>query len=96
MPKHLVHHFVDKSILGKAYPSVHRALDYPTRFGVRPHRKLFHSVPEAVVVGAVASWSLGGGISGLLHILTDNLCSQNKGIERWLENMVKQNATRGK
>jgi len=38
----------------------------------RRHRLLFHSVPEAVVVGLLVSGDVKGAAAAVIHVLTDD------------------------
>jgi hypothetical protein len=94
MPKHQTHRFVDKLLLGKTYGEVHKALDHPYIILGRKHRCIFHSLPEAFLVGSLVSSDLRGGLVGMLHTWLDTKCSENKEFKRLIEFAVHQNAGR--
>ena len=71
MPKRETHEKIAKLLLGKSYPMVDRGLDWPVRLMGRGHRKVLHSVPEALVVGFVLGGGVRGAAAGVLHVLVD-------------------------
>jgi len=77
VPKRKYHALIDKIILGKKCNTLHYILDFPSRFYGSKHRKFFHSVEEATLIGLLL-YGKDGIISACLHLLADNLESQIK------------------
>ena len=75
MPTHRVHRLIDKLLLKREYPDVHRWVDEPYRWLGPRHRVLRHSPIEVVIKywGDPARMA-----SGLLHILADRAESRLK------------------
>lgn len=69
MPDHRVHRFIDRAVLGREYPWVHRFMDKPYRLLGPRHRILFHDAGTVVLLMAVDP---GAGLSALLHIVADH------------------------
>ena len=90
MPKHKLHRYAAKILLGKAYPEVDSAIDQPYIFLGRKHRKMFHSPKEACALGYLAAGSHGGGLAGLVHVWVDEECSKDPVFRRWLQYSSKQ------
>jgi len=88
MPNGPVHEFVAKAILGKEYSEVNKILDWPSRYEGSAHRKHFHTLPEAALLGAIASLSFAGAVAGMLHVLVDSICSDNREIAQSLNKMA--------
>jgi hypothetical protein len=88
MPKHKVHLYVDRTVLGKAHPKVHKALDSPIKLLGRKHRVVFHSLPEAFAIGALAESSLEGGLAGVLHVITDTQTTKHRHLKNTLEQLA--------
>jgi hypothetical protein len=82
LPNHNVHGTVSKLVLGRSYPSVDKAVDWPVRFLGASHRRLFHTVPESFIIGIISSQSLEGGISGIVHVILGHADSRSKGLVR--------------
>jgi hypothetical protein len=69
MPEHKIHMQLDKLVLGKSYPEVHRALDLlPMKLGL--YHKLFHDESTAMMIGYLLDGP-SGALSALLHIWLD-------------------------
>jgi len=92
LPKHQTHRFVDKLLLGKTYGDIHKAIDLPFPILRRKHRRIFHSLPEAYLVGTLVSLDLRGGLAGLLHIWLDTTCSENREFRQLIEFVIRQNS----
>jgi len=60
---------------------VDRAIDWPVRFIGLSHRKIFHSYPEAFIIGVLSSQSFLGGFGGCLHVLLDNVDRSSKDLK---------------
>jgi len=78
MPKGKTHEYICRMVLGKSYPMVDKVLDLPVVFLGRNHRKLFHSIPEAVILGLILTGHLNGSIAAVLHTTTDSVDSYAK------------------
>lgn len=65
-------------LLGQSYPIVDAGLDWPVRLMGSSHRKLFHTLPQAFVIGLILTGDVEGGIAGVLHVITDNVDSDAK------------------
>jgi hypothetical protein len=83
LPKHSTHKAVSKLVLGKSYPSVDKALDWPVRFLGPSHRKMFHSYSEAFVVG-IFTEGLEGGTAACIHVFLDQVDNRSKGLLKCL------------
>lgn len=78
MPSHRKHRLLDKLILKKQYPHVHRWMDKPYKLLGKKHRKLRHSEIELFLrFGASKEF-----IAGLLHIYLDNAYSKKRKIRK--------------
>jgi hypothetical protein len=91
MPKHKVHVYVDRIVLGKAHPKVHKALDAPIKLLGKKHRILFHTLPEAFAIGALTESSLEGGFAGVLHVITDTQTTRHKHFKNTLQQLTELN-----
>jgi hypothetical protein len=91
MPKHKVHKYVDRIMLGHALPEVHHAIDLPYVVLGRKHRRLFHTPLEAMYMGMIATSDPRGAQSGWLHTWVDQKCSEDKEFKHMLEMMAKNN-----
>jgi hypothetical protein len=92
MPKHKVHLYVDRTVLGKAHPKVHKALDAPIKLLGKKHRVVFHSLPEAFAIGALAESSFEGGFAGVLHVITDTQTTKHKPLKETLDQLTELNS----
>jgi hypothetical protein len=92
MPKHKVHTYVDRIVLGKPHPKVHKALDAPIKLLGRKHRVVFHSLPEAFAIGTIAESSLEGGFAGVLHVITDTQTTKHKQFKNTLQQLAELNS----
>jgi hypothetical protein len=88
LPKHKTHKSVDKIIFGKAYPEVHKAIDSGYAFLGPRHRRLFHTVPEAAIIGTLETGEIQGGVSGVVHVLLDRETSKHKTFKQILESLT--------
>lgn len=70
MPSWRLHRLVDKIVLGREYPEVHRALDLPYLWLGPKHRILFHDPITATMMGYAIAGPRGA-LSALLHITLD-------------------------
>jgi hypothetical protein len=70
VPSWRLHRLVDKIVLGREYPEVHRALDLPYLWLGPKHRILFHDPVTATLLGFMIAGP-GGALSALLHITLD-------------------------
>lgn len=70
--KRRIHDVVCKTLLGDSCSSVNWAIDYPVRFLGAGHRRIFHSIPEVIILGCMFDKNkLRGTCAGLLHLLLD-------------------------
>jgi len=67
MPKHKIHRLIDRIVLGREYPHVHRWMDEPYKILGKKHRILRHD-PITLFLKYGPSPEF---ISGLLHIMAD-------------------------
>jgi hypothetical protein len=70
VPSWRLHRLVDKIVLGREYPEVHRALDLPYLWLGPKHRILFHDPITATMMGYAIAGPRGA-LSALLHITLD-------------------------
>lgn len=90
LPKHYVHHFIDRVWLGKAYPKVHRKMDRPFLFFGKQHRELFHDFPTAYFIAREEYPEDPRAIqSAYLHIYYDELCTWDPEYGKYLEKLAK-------
>lgn len=92
MPKHKTHRYADKLVFGKPFGEVHELIDQPYFWLGRKHRILFHTYPEAFIMGSLATLDPRGGLAGLLHVWVDEQCSKDKAFMKWLEFSARQDA----
>lgn len=85
MPKHRTHKFFTKSLLGKPYEEVHRALDLPFVVLGRKHRVLFHTMDEAFCLGYINTGEWKGSAASVYHVWLDRECSKDKEFKRFLD-----------
>ena len=80
MPSHAVHRWLDRLVLGKAYPEVHRLMDAPA-FVIkgRRHRELFHDPVQLVLLFGDDPEKLA---SALLHVWLDEQVSKARDASR--------------
>jgi hypothetical protein len=71
MPRRKTHGKISKLLLGKPFPEVDMVLDFPSRFLGRSHRRVLHTLPEAILVGLIVSGQARGGASGAIHVIVD-------------------------
>jgi hypothetical protein len=74
MPSREVHLLLDKLVLGKGYPRVHKTLDLPSLWMGARHRSLMHDVLTAMFVGLLVGNS-EGAMSALMHVWLDKQLS---------------------
>lgn len=92
MPSHRAHRYDSERTLGKPYNEVHTAIDRPFRWLGRKHRRLFHSVEEAYLLGALVGNDGMGGWAGVEHVLLDRVCTEHPEYRKFLEFQAKENA----
>ena len=68
--KHKDHRAIDKLVLGKEFPQVHRFMDQPAYYLSYGHRRVRHDL-RAVVLMALRHRDARAGVSALLHISAD-------------------------
>lgn len=68
MPGRRVHEWLDKLVLGRAHPEVHRLMDSPSLVLGKRHRVLFHSPLELVLLFGDDPEKLA---AALLHVWLD-------------------------
>jgi hypothetical protein len=78
MPKRKTHEVISRLLLGQSYPNVDRGLDWPVKFMGRSHRKLFHTIPESIIIGLLLTGDVKGAMAGVLHVVTDTVDSGAK------------------
>jgi hypothetical protein len=71
MPRKNTHKKISKIVLGRDYGEVDALIDWPVRFLGKSHRKLNHTLVEAIVIGFLASGEARGAAAGALHIVVD-------------------------
>jgi hypothetical protein len=72
LPSHRIHRMVERALLGREYPDVHRILDLPAYFVGKSHRRYLHDPLTAYLVG-YALHGHRGGLASLLHIIVDRV-----------------------
>jgi len=79
MPRHRIHRLIDRAVLGREYPDVHRWMDEPYKILGKRHRVLRHSPLEVILRFYPDTDRV---ISGLLHIALDRIDSlARKGVK---------------
>lgn len=77
------HDTVCKALLRDSCDTVNKIIDFPSMFLGANHRKIFHSIPEAMVLGAIFHKNkVKGAAAGLLHIACDWFDTVNKKVMR--------------
>lgn len=93
MPRGPVHDFVEKMILGKV-TGMSQLMDAPSAFLHGQHRRLFHSVPEVMMLSFFLldrNTYAENVFAGLLHIALDEMFSETKSMLTTAEKMqIKQ------
>ena len=74
MPKHSIHRLVDKALLGKEYPQVHRYMDEPAKYLGARHRIARHNLATALLLFARYK-DPKAFMSSVLHTALDELDS---------------------
>jgi hypothetical protein len=70
MVSHEEHRRIDRLLLGKEYPWVHRYLDRPARWAGKGHRRYRHDM-QTVALVLLASKDPKAAISAFMHIAAD-------------------------
>ena len=78
MPKRKTHEDIAKLLLGQSYPIVDQGLDWPVKLMGSSHRKLFHTLPQAFLIGLILTGDAKGAMAGVLHVITDHVDSGAK------------------
>jgi len=90
LPDMRVHTYIDRWILGKSYPKIHKEMDRPFKRLGRRHRSMFHDSVSAI---AIAQRLYPGDPvavrAALHHIYFDNICSNNPEFKETLEIVVR-------
>ena len=76
MPSHQVHKLVDKLVLGRKYPHVHKLKDKPYKVLGRYHRVIGHDPFFNLLIACI--FGPDAFLSACLHDLTDRLVSGAK------------------
>jgi hypothetical protein len=71
MPRKKTHEDVTVLLLGESFSKIHELLDWPSKVLGPSHRKVLHSLPEAVAVGLILTYKVEGALAGALHVVTD-------------------------
>ena len=86
MPGHDVHLYVDTIFFGRTYPRIHYEMDKMVSYYGYNHRIFFH---DEVWARDIALREYPGDLyailSAWLHILTDNLCTEDPQFRKLLE-----------
>jgi len=69
MPSHRVHRAIDRLVLGRELPHVHRFKDKPYKVLGRRHRVVFHDPDTNIILGLL--FGPEAMVSGFLHDLAD-------------------------
>jgi hypothetical protein len=85
-----LHRFFSRSLFGRDFVIVDRALDRPYLWLRRKHRALFHTYPEAVLMGMATSTDPLAGMAAAAHVWLDKKCSRDKEFKRRLQWMERQ------
>jgi len=70
MPSHRVHRALDRLVLGRELPFVHRFKDKPFKVLGRRHRVVFHDPATNIILGLL--FGPEAMVSGFLHDLADH------------------------
>ena len=73
--RHRAHRLLDRLVLGREFPDVHRWMDAPYRWLGPRHRLLRHSVAEVLLKYRGDPYRLA---SALLHIVADRASSRRR------------------
>ena|SRR3990170_2082222 len=92
MPSHRVHRYDSRLGFGKPYGEVHRAIDIGFLWLGRKHRRVFHTLEEAFLVGSLVGNDGMGGWAGVEHVLLDRVCSEHPEYRKFLEFQAKEDA----
>ncbi len=70
MPDRYIHDKISKILLGNKCDETHSSIDGPVKDFGAGHRKYYHSIPSAALIGLLEN-GYRGAISGILHVITD-------------------------
>ncbi len=87
MPNHPAHKYFEKTILGRSYSAVHKAIDAPVKFLGKKHRVFFHSPLEAAIISTIIC---GDARPGLLHVVLDKDCTRDKTFKKIIQILAKR------
>jgi hypothetical protein len=89
MPGWGVHAYADRVCFGKSYYKIHREIDWPYKFLGKDHRKFFHDPLSAPIIAEKCYPGDPNAVeAAYLHILLDQLCSNNPEYRKLLEKLV--------
>jgi hypothetical protein len=88
VPGWRVHKFLDRMFFGKSYSKIHQNMDAAVIVLGRRHRILFHNELWAYAFAEeYYPNDFNAVYAGNLHLLVDQLCSNDPGFKKMLENM---------
>jgi len=84
-----VHRYADLVNFGKSYYKIHKEMDWPYKILGKDHRKFFHDPLSAPIIAERCYPGDPNAIeAAYLHILLDQLCSENPEYKKSLEKLA--------
>lgn len=84
-----VHRYADRVNFGKSYYKIHEEMDWPYKILGKDHRRFFHDPLNALIIAERCYPSDPKAVeAAYLHILLDQLCSENPEYKKMLEKLA--------
>jgi hypothetical protein len=84
-----VHTYADRVYFGKSYYRIHKEMDWPYKILGKDHRKFFHDPLNALIIAERCyPGDPNAEEAAYLHILLDQLCSENPEYKKMLEKLA--------
>lgn len=86
MPDLRLHTYIDRWLLGKSYPKIHKEMDRPFKRLGRRHRSMLHDPVSAIAIAQRLYPDDPVAVRAALHhIYFDDMCSKNPEFKETLE-----------
>ncbi len=90
IPGHQVHAFMDRVFFGKSYWKLHDLIDMYYLVYRCWHRRFFHDGPSTILIAKNEyPYDPIAVEAACLHVLLDEMCSQNPELKKWLKKTAK-------
>jgi len=81
-----VHAYADRVYFGRSYYKIHREMDWPYKILGKDHRKFFHDpISASIIAEQCYPGDPNAEEAAFLHIILDQLCSENPEFRKLLE-----------